>query len=138
MLTFACLKESYRVCRRLAGALACAVSLVLAAAASAQVRAPAFAGTWKCVDAVDDNDRPYTIVIKRVGTGYEVNDPSQKPSRTAGGQLKGGRLTFQHKEKSGTSPVVFKMGDSEGRLTEEYSSGGKRLAIHFVRAPHRK
>ena len=111
---------------------------MLAAAASAQVRAPAFSGTWKCVDAVDDNDRPYSIVIKRVDNGYELNDPSQKPSRTVGGQLKGARLTFQHKEKSGTSPLVFKMDESGGRLTEEYSSGGKRLAIHFTRAPRSK
>jgi hypothetical protein len=119
------------------GALACALAFAFAAAASAQGGAPVYAGTWKCVDAVDDNDRPFSIVIKRVGSVYELDDPSQHPSRTVGGRVKSGRLTFEHKEGARTSPLVFTMDGHGPRITEEYFSGGKHLAIHFVRASHR-
>ena len=143
MLTYAGSNETDRVCRRIrrhpasAGALACALAFAFAAAASAQGRAPAYAGTWKCVDAVDDNDRAFSIVIKRVGNAYSLDDPSQHPSRTVGGRVKRGRLTFAHKERAGTSPLVFTMVGRGARMTEEYISGGKHLAIHFVRASRR-
>jgi hypothetical protein len=143
MLTYVRSNETGRVYRRSrrrmasAGALACALAFAFAAAASAQGRAPAYAGTWKCVDAVDDNDRPFSVVIKRVGNAYELDDPSQHPSRTVGGRVKRGRLTFEHKERAGTSPLVFTMVGRGTRMTEEYFSGGKRLAIHFVRASRR-
>lgn len=139
MLSHACSNET-RPGRRSerrhpASALAVAVglTLALAAAASSHRPAPAYAGTWKCVDAVDNNDRPFSIVIRRVGKAFELDDPSQTPSRTDGGRLKGGRLTFRHKERTGSSPVVFTMAGRGGRLTEEYVSAGSHLAIHFVR-----
>src|SRR5690348_8745107 len=128
-----------RVMRRLA--LACsavsALALMLATAALPQGRAPAFAGTWQSVDAVDDYGRAAVIVIRRIGDGYELIDPNMHPRLVLRGRATRGRLTFVQTGRRGTTTFVYTIGAGGNTLTEDRYSGTSHFGGRFVRVIHR-
>jgi hypothetical protein len=105
--------------------------LMLPTFALTQRSAPAFAGTWKCVDAVDDNEKPFAIVIRRAGHSYEFIDPTVHPRLVLRGRATGSRLTFVQKGDRGTTTYVFTR--HNGKLTKDRSADGSHLGFHYVR-----
>jgi hypothetical protein len=87
------------------------------------------------VDAVDDNEKPFAIVIRRQGQTYEFIDPTVHPRLVLRGRLTRSRLTFVQEAGRGRTTYIFTI--QRGGLAEDRSAGGSHLAFHYVRASHR-
>lgn len=116
-----------------------ALVVVLPMVALPQRRTSAFVGTWQAMDAVDDNEQPYAIVIKRQGNAYELVDPTMHPRTVRGGKATGGRLTFIQKGSRGTTTCVFTTQTGDRPLAEDVNMGKSHVGVRFARVSrHRK
>src|SRR5689334_15519903 len=98
-------------------------SLLLGMRCLCYAQAPAFAGTWKATDAVDDYERPAVIVIRRKGDAYELVDPSLTPRQVLRGRARGTRLTFVQRAGRRTIPHTFTLQGGGNALTDDTYDG---------------
>src|SRR5690349_7232083 len=91
--------------------------LLLGTSCLCHAQAPAFAGTWKATDAVDDYERAAVIVIRRKGNAYELVDPSIKPRQVLRGRSQGSRLTFVQRAAQKTTTYTFTLQRGGNALT---------------------
>ena len=112
-------------------------SLLLGKGSLCHAQAPAFAGTWKATDAVDDYERAAVIVIRRKGDAYELVDPSLKPRQILRGRARGRNLTFVQRHGQGTTTYTYTLQRGGNALTGDTYDGQTHLGFHFVRVSHR-
>lgn len=111
--------------------------LLLGTGSLCHAQAPAFAGTWKATDAVDDYERAAVIVIRRKGDAYELVDPSLRPRQILRGRARGTKLTFVQRGGQRTTTYTYTLQRGGNSLTGDTYDGQSHLGYHFVRVSHR-